>query len=85
MFTVIRYSKLILNILQDKCRFDFISIYTVTATGGTRFGPYCGDTLPANITGEGNLFIEFTSDISNSFSGFSAVFTRGNNFLIHFE
>lgn len=61
---------------QAQCSYDRVSIYTEDKDGRIHlYGSFCGSTLPPEITSETNkLQLEFSTDSSNQFAGFNAVF-----------
>ncbi len=59
---------------------DFLYVYDGTNTSGTLLGIFSGYSLPTTITAtSGSLYLRFTSDYINNYSGFSASWTSANN------
>ncbi len=58
--------------------YDFVSVYDGPDDTYPSLGTYSGSTLPSTISttaGIGAMYVKFTSDISNTFSGWSANYT----------
>jgi gliding motility-associated-like protein len=61
---------------STEATYDYVYIYNGNSTASPLLGSYSGTTLPPVITGTGTcITIQFTSDISNVSSGFSANIT----------
>ena len=56
---------------------DLLSVYDgINATTGTLLGAFWGVTKPANLTAySGSMYIEWTSDVSNTYPGYIASWT----------
>lgn len=60
--------------------YDAVEVYDGTSTSATLIGKFTGSTIPQAITSSGgSMFIKFTSDISNTFQGWTAYYTSTQN------
>lgn len=60
--------------------YDAVEVYDGTSTSATLIGKFTGSTIPQAITSSGgSMFIKFTSDISDTFQGWTAYYTSTQN------
>lgn len=60
--------------------YDVVEVYDGTSASANRIGKFTGNNIPQAITSSGgSMFIKFTSDISDTFQGWSAVYTSTQN------
>jgi hypothetical protein len=60
--------------------YDVVEVYDGTSTSATLIGKFTGSTIPQAITSSGgSMFIKFTSDISDTFQGWTAYYTSTQN------
>lgn len=59
------------------CPYDYLR---VSAGINRKYGPFCGKSLPQNITSSDNyMYLEFVSDGTENYKGFKAIYdTHGN-------
>ncbi len=60
--------------------YDVVEVYDGVSTNATLIGKFTGNNIPQAITSSGgSMFIKFTSDISDTFQGWSAYYTSTQN------
>ncbi|WP_445717302.1 CUB domain-containing protein [Flavobacterium sp.] len=60
--------------------YDVVEVYDGDSASSTLIGKFTGNIIPQAITSSGgSMFIKFTSDISNTFEGWSAYYTSTQN------
>lgn len=60
--------------------YDVVEVYDGASASATLIGKFTGNNIPQAITSSGgSLFIKFTSDISDTFQGWSAYYTSTQN------
>ena len=60
--------------------YDVVEVYDGASANATLIGKFTGSTIPQAITSSGgSMFIKFTSDISDTFQGWSAYYTSTQN------
>jgi Zn-dependent metalloprotease len=60
--------------------YDVVEVYDGASESATLIGKFTGNNIPQAITSSGgSMFIKFTSDISNTFEGWSAYYTSTQN------
>ena len=60
--------------------YDVVEVYDGSSASATLIGKFTGNNIPQAITSSaGSMFIKFTSDISNTFEGWSAYYTSTQN------
>lgn len=60
--------------------YDVVEVYDGVSSNATLIGKFTGSTIPQAITSSGgSMFIKFTSDISDTFQGWSAYYTSTQN------
>lgn len=60
--------------------YDMVEVYDGATASATLIGKFTGNNIPQAITSSGgSMFIKFTSDISNTFEGWSAYYTSTQN------
>ncbi|KAJ8044114.1 Subtilisin-like protease 8 [Holothuria leucospilota] len=58
------------------CAFDKLSVYDGSDSTATLLGEYCGSDIPSAVYSTSNqMYLEFTTDSSVTYSGFHATFT----------
>jgi len=66
--------RLVFEAFTTEYRYDLVKVYDGDSTSGRLLGSFSGSTAPADITSRGTkLHITFTSDISNTKTGFKAI------------
>lgn len=56
------------------CPWDWIEVFKGDSNTAPSLGRYCGDTIPQEIKGQGNLYIEFVTDWIVTKKGFRATY-----------
>ena len=60
--------------------YDLVEVYDGASASATLIGKFTGNNIPQAITSSGgSMFIKFTSDISDTFEGWSAYYTSTQN------
>lgn len=60
--------------------YDVVEVYDGASANATLLGKFTGNNIPQAITSSGgSMFIKFTSDISDTFQGWSAFYTSTQN------
>lgn len=60
--------------------YDVVEVYDGASASATLIGKFTGNNIPQAITSSGgSMFIKFTSDISDTFEGWSAYYTSTQN------
>lgn len=60
--------------------YDVVEVYDGASASATLIGKFTGNNIPQAITSSGgSMFIKFTSDISDTFQGWSAYYTSTQN------
>ena len=60
--------------------YDVVEVYDGTSASATLMGKFTGNNIPQAITSSGgSMFIKFTSDITDTFQGWSAYYTSTQN------
>ncbi|MFZ4107163.1 CUB domain-containing protein [Flavobacterium sp.] len=60
--------------------YDVVEVYDGTSASGTLLGRFTGGNIPSAISSSGgSMFVKFTSDISDTYQGWSAYYTSTQN------
>ena len=64
---------------SSNCQNDYIEFKDGDRDTSNQIGRYCSSAIPSRIQSTGNqMYVKFITDGSNHYSGFKAIFRKGN-------